>query len=336
MSKMSGWLKGLLGLLLLVAFGLALAWLLRLGGQGSLAGQEAGLVETRTLEQGELTGTALIEKSPMPVTAVVLTATAALTSTAPAEESPVPTATVVPTASVAPPVTPAEPGVMRILYAVQPPGKVVTLWTLDYDPATGATAPHELTTSPYESAAYLRVYEITVSPNGQYVALNLQNAQTGFEYAVWTARTDGVWLSQLMSLERFQTPVFLDWIPDSRRMLLRGDYIIVDTMDVEDKGLYTLLSFRASDLTVADSGIGGAVKGAAISPDGHSVAFSVDPGNMIWIVALNENRLDISDMAKFSSPTQGQGGGGAYDMAWSPNQEKIAYFDTFVTVNNKA
>jgi hypothetical protein len=46
MSKMSGWLKGLLGLLLLAAFGLALAWLLRLGGQGPAVGQQAAPTDT--------------------------------------------------------------------------------------------------------------------------------------------------------------------------------------------------------------------------------------------------------------------------------------------------
>ncbi len=178
MSKMSGWFKGLGGLLVVAALALALIWLFGGAGQVPKVGQDESPTE-----------------APTPGREVVPT------DTSPPRQVLTSTATFLPTSEVAPSVTPENQETVRIIYAVQPPEKAVTLWTLDYDPATHAVSTHEFTTSPYDSAAYFRVYEVAVSPDRRYVALNLRGGAENLDYAIWTVQADGVWLDQFWSLK---------------------------------------------------------------------------------------------------------------------------------------
>jgi WD40 repeat protein len=297
MSKMSGWFEGLVGLLVVAALALALAWLFGGAGQAPRVGQEA----TPTLERK-----AALADTPSPRQVVT------------------PTTTLSPTGEVPPPATPESQEMMKILYAVQPPGKAVILWTLDYNPTAGAIAPRELTTSPYESAAYMRVYEVSVSPDGQYVALNLRGGAENLDYAIWTVQTDGVWLSQLQSLET-SPPVFWDWMPDSKRMLVgERDGEAVGTIGIEKWDFYEFPLIPKEDYyhTVIDG---------AISPDGQEVAFSINEDNAIWLLSLDGNALDLSSINKFPVPKRDIGGVWPQRIAWSPNGKEIAYFELLTT-----
>jgi len=309
MKQVAGWLKGLLGLVVLAVLILALMWLFRVAGQRSLTGQKAVSVPTPALNERDLTARALVEGMPVP------------TGTGPAEENLVSTTTVTPTYTAASTAVVAEQGVVRILYAVQPARGPVTLWTLDYDPAMDAVSTHEMSASPFGSAVSMRVYEVSVSPDGQYIALNLKNVQTGSEYGIWTAAIDGVWLLELMSLDRFYSPMFWDWMPGSKRMLVGGrDGEAAGTVSVEGGEFYDFALIPTEDYyhTVID---------AAISPDGQNIVFSIGLESAIWFLPLDRNTLDLYGIKRFSPSGRSLNGVFSEHITWSPTGDKIAYFE---------
>jgi hypothetical protein len=297
MKRVADWLRGLLALMALTALILALVWLFRMAGQGSLVGQEAGPMSTRETDE--------------PIRTVA----------APAEETPVLATTESPTNLATSTVPAVEQNLIRLFYVVQPPKGVVTLWILEYDIQNGAITAEELTTAPYDSAAFYRVYELSVSPDGRYVALNLRGGAENLDYAVWTAQTDGLWLTELQTLDKRFPPIFWDWMPDSTKMLVgERDGEIVGAISITGDGFEEIPLISKADYyhTVID---------AAVSPNASQIAFSIGLESGIWFVPLNENRLDLDHTTEFVPPKRARSGAFSEHVTWSPSGSKIAYFE---------
>lgn len=322
MKQVATWWKGVLGLVALV---LAFAWLLRTAREGALVGRDPEAGEARVVQEGSVTGTAPVEDRPLRTATHALPATALPSSTAPAGETALPSVTVIPTVPATLTAIPADAGTVRIVYAVQPPGKAVTLWTLDYDPAAETATPRELSTSPFELITYFRAYEIALAPDRQHVAVALSNLAHPWEYAVSVVGDDGLWSSLLTSVGRWHVARFWDWMPDSKRLLGGEPDWVAGTVGLSGGDFSTLLSFSSEDRTVPDSTFDNGVEDAGVSPNGQRIAFSVGPWNEMWLFSLAEDALDIGSIERIAIPTQDDLGFGAYSIEWSPSGEKIAY-----------
>lgn len=282
MSKMSGWFKGLVGVVVVAAFALALAWLLRTAGPGPAVEQREEVPNTSS--PAEVVTPA---DTPLPEQARTLTVTVESQET------------------------------VRILYAVQPPGKAVTLWTLDYDPTTEAVSTRELTTSPYESAAYLRVYEVAVSPDGQYVALNLRGGAENLDTEVWTLDLENGAVVQLPSLHHSGL-IFMDWIAGTNRILAR---------DLDGGGI-ALLAPDGNDVQELPYHF---FQDGAASPDGQQFVLSAMDENTFWFMNVDGTLIKTVPVPDKERP----GGGAPFGLTWSPDGQKLAYFDNFADGNSQ-
>jgi WD40 repeat protein len=281
MKRMLAWWKGLVALVAVVAFALALAWLLRAAGQGPAVGQPAASADTPLPERRTMpTDTVLFEK----------------------EEAPI--------------ATPETLHPTRILYAVQPLRGAATLWTLDLTPRGEVLASSELITSPIPVEG-LRLYEISISPDGRHAALNLRGRAEDLDVEVWTVDLVSGAVVQLPQL-RQSGLVFMDWIPGINRLLttdLNGAVVALITPDGSDVQELPYHFFQ---------------DGAA-SPDGQQFVLSAMDENTFWFMNADGTLIRTVLVPDKERP----GGGAPFGLAWSPDGQKLAYFDNFADENSQ-
>ncbi len=300
MKRRAEWTKGLAALLAVVALSLAFAWLLRTAGSGSAAGQQARPAGTPVVEAAEPTGTDPGEEDPGLVTAAVLNVTAAPPITLRVEASPAPIVTVGPTA------TPGEPGVAQIIYAIQDTREAATLWTLDYASKGEIETPRKLDT-PLLGGDWLRMYEIAISPDRRYAALNFRGRVDSLDYEVWTVDL-ATGQARLLPELHAAGLIFLDWIPGTNQILTKDvDGMFVALMDPYGR--------EVKELSFRDFGDGAAL------PEGQRFLLVplLDP--TFWLMSLDfavENKIPIPDQ-RWPGPLP-------FGLAWSPDGQKLAYF----------
>jgi hypothetical protein len=181
MKRMLSWWKGLIALVVVVAFAFAMAWLLRGARQGTTVGQPEVPTPERMI---------------------------APTDILPPKQAVVPSTTLSPTSAVTVTAAPGAQETARILYAVQSSRGAATLWTLDLTPGNKVLASSELPVSPIPVEG-LRLYEISISPDGRYAALNLRGRAEDLDVEVWTVDLVSGAVTQLPQL-RQSGIVFMD------------------------------------------------------------------------------------------------------------------------------
>jgi WD40 repeat protein len=281
MKGLSNWLKGLLGLAALAALGLALAWLLPTAGQEPVVEQR--VVATNTPALADVVTPA---DTPLPESVRTLTATVENQET------------------------------VRILYAVQPSRGAATLWTLDLTPGGKELASSELTTSPIPVEG-LRLYEISISPDGCYAALNLRGRAENLDTEVWTVDFQSGALAQLPPLHHSGL-IFMDWIPGTNRLLARD----------LDGGAIALMNRDGSDVQELPYHM---FQDGAASPDGQQFVLSAMEENAFWFLNTDGTLIKTVPVPGKERP----GGGAPFGLTWSPDGQKLAYSDNFADENSQ-
>jgi len=185
----------------------------------------------------------------------------------------------------------------------------VTLWEMDYTPLGGVTAERKLTASTISIAGW-RLQEISVSPTGQYVALNLRGVVDDWE--------GGVSMMELGTGQSIKLPglhnhglALLDWFPATNRILVAAsDGTFVSTMAPDGSGAQDLPYHMFQD--------------GAVSPDGRQFVLSALEETTFWFVSIDGTLTENVPV-----PDKAAGGGAPYSLAWSPDGQKLAYFDNF-------
>ncbi len=182
------------------------------------------------------------------------------------------------------------------------------MWTLDLAPKGEVVAERKLTASPIPIEG-LRLYRISISPNGQYVALNLRGRAEDLDLEGWTVEFASGQITQLPGLHQHGL-VLLDWMPGTNRILATGmDGTFASTMDPAGSDVQELpLPYHK-------------FQGGAVSPEGQRFVLSSMTESTSWLMNADGTLVD-------EVPIPDEGAGGApFDVAWSPSGEWLAYTD---------
>jgi hypothetical protein len=300
MSKRSGWFKGLVGLLVVAALALALAWLFGGAGQVSRVGQEAAPTDTPLVEKR-------VVPTDMPLPAIQPSMTP---SSVPAERVAL---TATPQSTEAPLGSPAPLPADAIVFPVGQSDDNGTFKVLRYDPAADVLTEENVSSS----LGNIRppVIEFLLSPDRRFIALNLVPNDEGVPVP-YVISVDGT-EARLLPLSEVSAGRILAWIPGTDRLLVDGAPSGA-TVNLQGEDPLPLL--------------GPIVHGGAASPDGEWLVLSSggqpkcpDPvQNCFYFVKPDGTQGRYTPV-----PDKAWGGETPPEMTWSPDGKWIAYVDSF-------